>query len=471
MTSADHANWLAIFALLIWPLVALALYAKQRIGPAALWTILGAQMVLPVGAAIKFQGIPALDKITIPNIAILILSLLLGRQATRNRGPVGLAEILMALYVLCPFITAALNQDPVNIGGRVLPPADYYDALSAAATQFISIIPFIVGRAFLRTARSTQDIMIVLVVTGLIYSIPLLFEIRMSPQLHGWLYGYVPTDFIQTVREGGGFRPMAFMGHGLTAAFFLMTTVVAATALWKTGFRYAGWSASGAAAYLGVVLILCKSAAAIVYAAIAAPLIRFASPKIQVRVALALVSLSLLYPVLRTADLIPVDTIVSSASFFSEQRADSMKFRFDNESGLLTRASERILFGWGRFGRSRLYDPDTGKDMSVTDGRWIITIGQFGLVGFLLEFGLLALGVFRCRSALRLPSPSTDQFLLGALALIVAIGVVNLLPNGALLASTWLLSGALLGRADEMKRSRPLRDKAIIGTAAPGLNN
>ena len=59
---------------------------------------------------------------------------------------------------------------------------------------------------------------------------------------------------------------------------------------------------------------------------------------------------------------------------------------------MLERASERILFGWGRFGRSRVYN-EYGSDISVTDGRWIITLGQFGVVGFMGEFGLLALAL------------------------------------------------------------------------------
>jgi len=76
-----------------------------------------------------------------------------------------------------------------------------------------------------------------------------------------------------------------------------------------------------------------------------------------------------------------------------EDRAQSLKYRLDNEQALLSRASERFLFGWDVFGRNRIYDEQTVRDMNVTDGQWIITIGQFGLVGFLLQFGLLALPV------------------------------------------------------------------------------
>ena len=61
---------------------------------------------------------------------------------------------------------------------------------------------------------------------------------------------------------------------------------------------------------------------------------------------------------------------------------------------MMDRASQRIWFGWGRFGRSRIFD-EWGSDVSVTDGRWTITLGQFGLFGFVAEFGLLALTVFR----------------------------------------------------------------------------
>ena len=54
----------------------------------------------------------------------------------------------------------------------------------------------------------------------LVYSLPMLFEIRISPQLHRWVYGYFPNDaFVQQMR-GGGFRPVVFFPHGLALALF-----------------------------------------------------------------------------------------------------------------------------------------------------------------------------------------------------------------------------------------------------------
>ena len=88
--------------------------------------------------------------------------------------------------------------------------------------------------------------------------------------------------------------------------------------------------------------------------------------------------------------------------------------------------------------------------MSITDGRWIITIGQFGLFGFVAEFGLLILPVFRAASALGAAKSKRDRIYLAALALILAVNIVDLLPNAGLIPWTWLLAGALLGRAESL---------------------
>ena len=174
----------------------------------------------------------------------------------------------------------------------------------------------------------------VLVVAGLIYSLPMLFEVRMIPQLHNWIYGYFPSDFLQQVREGG-FRPVVFMGHGLLAVFFMMTCAVAAAALWRTDTRVQRLSPFGVTAYLGTVLILCKTLGTLVYAAVLVPLVRFAKPRLQMRIALVLVTIALFYPMLRFFDFFPTQTMVETAAMVSDDRASSLKTRFDNEDLLL----------------------------------------------------------------------------------------------------------------------------------------
>jgi len=129
----------------------------------------------------------------------------------------GLIESIILIYVASPFVTSSMNNDAIMVGDTVLPGVGNYDAFSAALAQLISILPLIIGRSLFRTSETNVAIFRALVLSGLVYSLPLLFEIRMSPQLHEWIYGLKPSQFLQGLR-GGGYRPMAFLGHGLTAS-------------------------------------------------------------------------------------------------------------------------------------------------------------------------------------------------------------------------------------------------------------
>ena len=463
-------NWFASFALIVWPLVAMVLYATRPVVPATLWTILAAQLLLPVGTFFKFEMIPAFDKGSIPSFCALFgCTLATGRpvQLWRRFGAV---ECLIVVYLLSPVVTSLLNSDSIDVGGTVIPGVGIYDGLSAALGQFIFLIPFFIGRQLMRTPENLQEVFSTLLIAGLAYSLLLLFEIRMSPQLHLWLYGYYPSDFIQEMREDGGFRPMVFMGHGLTAAFFAMTIAVASAVLWRTKISIiSALRPAWLTTYLGVVLVLCKSGAALVYGAVLIPLVLWTRPRVQTKVAVVLVAIALSYPLTRIAEVFPTNFLVDAAMSVNADRAGSLGFRFDQEEQLLKHASERFLFGWGRFGRNRVFVEDwrgVGVDASVTDGRWIITLGQFGLFGFLAEFGLLGLSVFYGAKALRFAELFRHAVLLAGLALLIAANVIELLPNSTLTPWTWLLAGTLLGSSEALlaraQKQRKARSHAML---------
>jgi hypothetical protein len=455
-------NWFASFALIAWPCLAIYLFATQRLSQAILWTVLGAQLALPAGASFKFEMIPTFDKSSIPNLCVLIGCLIVSKRPLRIVNKIGLTELLIVTFFVSPIITSQLNGDPIIVGEGVLPGVGLYDALSAAENSFIYVIPFFVGRQFLRTAEQNKEILYVLAMAGLIYSFPMLFEIRMSPNLQYWVFGFAPGgpgNFAMTVR-GGGYRPMVFMGHGLIAAFFMMTTAVAATALWRARIRLHQIPLSAVTAYLSGVLMLCKSFGAALYGIVLIPIVRLASPRFQVRFAIVLVSIALVYPALRSSGLFPTQTVLVMVNSFSTDRAGSLKFRFDNEDNLLRRAFERPLFGWGRYGRNRVYNEDSGRDESITDGLWIITMGQYGLIGFLAQFGLLSLTVFRAARAFKLARSMNEAIFVAALSLILSINIVELLPNAGLFPWTWLLCGALLGRSESLQAQAVLQLRA-----------
>ncbi len=468
-------NSFAYFSLIAWPFVALWLYLSRPVGRATVWTILTGYLLLPVGTFFKIEMVPQFDKSSVPNLCALVGCLIFARRPPPFFSRLGVVEGLIVFFVVGPLVTSLLNGDPIFFGNKVLPGVGAYDGVSALLSQLITLIPFFLGRGFLRTAADTVQVFYALSLAGLAYSLLLLFEIRFSPQLHNWIYGYYPSDFIQEIRAGGSFRPMALMGHGLTACFFAMTATVASAAHWRVRIRVVRFAPPATVtAYLSVVLVFCKSGAALVYGMVLVPIIRWTKPRFQMRIAMAFVLVALLYPLLRSFDLFPSNTIVEVSNVIDDARAGSLQYRFDQEAQLLERASQRVLFGWGRYGRNRVHEVlegGVGADMSVTDGRWIITLGQFGLVGFLAEFGLLAISVFRAANALKFAESFRDSILLSALGLIVAINMLDLLPNSGLSPWTWLLAGSLLGRSEMIlarSRNRNLRTSPLDSAKIEG---
>jgi hypothetical protein len=448
MGDSISPNWFAYVALLSWPLVTLVLFRVMPVVGALLWTILGAQMFLPELTELKVQMLPQIDKTSIASICAFVGCAVVARRSP-VRGGSGIVAILLVMYLVGPVITSALNGDIVQLGVAVLPGVGVYDGVSASITQFFLIIPFFLGRRYVSGPGAIESILRVLVIAGLIYSLPMLFEVRMSPQLHRWVYGFSSSNMI-TEGRFGGYRPVVFMGIGLIASFFLLTTIIAAAALWRVGASVTQLPGGVVTGYLSIVLLLSKSSGALLYGLIILPVVRLARPRLQMILAIVLVSVVLTYPAIRFFEFFPEQELVQLATDFDSDRGFSLKTRFKNENQLLARASERILFGWGRYGRNRIYSDYDGRDESLTDGLWIITLGTWGVFGFIAQFGLLALVVFRAASTLQWVT-SREQFLLSALALICGITMFEQLPNASIRPWTWLVAGALLGRCEVIR--------------------
>ncbi|MEQ9692720.1 hypothetical protein [Shimia sp. SDUM112013] len=355
------------------------------------------------------------------------------------------------------------------------------DAVGLMLTQFMTIAGFLVARNVLTTAESQKDILRIFVIAGLVFTIPVLVEVRLSPQLNTWVYGFFQHLFSQAMR-GGGFRPMVFLEHGIWVAFFVMMTTMFAFALFKGETSAAKARYLLAGLYLLVVLTLCKTLAPLIYAGLVGALILFASHRLQTHVAALLAVLALAYPLMKGAHIVPERFMLEQAAKVSAERAQSLAFRFENENGLLQRAELKPVFGWGSWGRNQERDAFTGEIESVTDGRWIIALGMYGWVGFLAEFGLLSLPIFMIwRQQVRPRANKVDrrhntssrwtQFEIspyaGAIALVLAINLVDLLPNATLTPLTWLLAGALLGHAEQMTRWRKEEQKATDSQPSP----
>ncbi|MDT8857330.1 hypothetical protein RNZ50_20275 [Paracoccaceae bacterium Fryx2] len=439
--------------LLVWPLVAMVLYQRLSPARALIWTVLGGYLLLPPLAAIDLPMVPDLDKASIPNLAALVLALFLLRDRISFLPQSWAGRLLIGLFVLSPFATVLTNGDPVPIVAGDLPGLRIYDSVAAVANQAIALLPFFLARRYLGTPEAMRAIVVALVVAGLAYSVPMLIETRLSPQMNVWVYGYFQHDFFQTIRFGG-YRPVVFLPHGLWAAFFALMAFASALILFRIGPAEDRPRLAAAALYLGVVLVACKSFGPFAYALALAPVILLLGQRVQLLLAAALALVVITYPLLRGAHLVPLDGILAVASDLSPERASSLAFRIGNEELLLDRANLRPLFGWGGYGRNLILDPVSGQARTIADGSWIIVLGLRGWLGYIAEFGLLVLPLLLLgREALVQRRAAFSPFL-AVVALIFAANLLDLLPNATLIPFTWLMAGGLLGHAEALAAAR-----------------
>jgi hypothetical protein len=128
-------------------------------------------------------------------------------------------------------------------------------------------------------------------------------------------------------------------------------------------------------------------------------------------------------PLLRTGPLALVDLIKSIAT---PERVQSLQVRLDNENLLTAKAMQRPIFGWGRWARSHVYDA-SGKDISITDGLWVIALGESGLVGLIAISATLLLPTLLLWK--RMPSYYWFQPQTAGLAALAMLAVLHMTDN------------------------------------------
>lgn len=454
-------NALAYLMLIAWPAVAFGLFQRLSLQHAILWTIIGGYLFLPPIAVFDLPLVPDMDKDSIPSVvAFVICVYLLGKKVEIwPRQPI--MRALVALFLGSVIATVLTNGDPIIF--RVLedaapivfptyalPELRWRDLGSVMINQLIFLLPFFLGRRYLSSETQQKTLVMTLMVAGLVYSIPSLFEVRFSPQLNTWIYGFFQHDFSQTIRQGG-FRPIVFLPHSLWLALFVLMTLLSATALARAADGPDKRRFALAAVYLFGVLILCKSIASLVYGLIFTPFVAMASYRWQMRLALALGIIAIVYPMLRNFGVVPVDAILAKAQAFSPERAQSLGFRFTNEGLMLDRAAEKPWFGWGGWGRNLVRHSETGEIVSIPDGRWILVFGTYGWVGYIAEMGLLAGPLVLLWSEIRKRAPADVSPYAAPLALMLAATLVDMLLNATLTPVTWLCAGSVLGYAERLR--------------------
>lgn len=456
-------NSFAYLVLLAWPVLAVIAFRRLPLAAAIVSALLGAFLLVPAKVGIDLPVLPELNKDTTGVIAAILVIIavsrsqqfLSGGRSTPSssdvlpgwlpRSPLALACI--GLLIAGGTLTALLNPDPLVYGKITLPGMSTYDLASFLLSQGVMLLPFLIARKYLAAPEAQRLFLVTLVVAAAIYAFPALFEVRMSPQLNRMIYGFFPHSFFQHVR-GDGYRPLVFLSHGLRLSLFFAISVIAALALFRYGKKERRPMMAAVSLFLFVTLYLSKSLGALGIAVLFAPVVLLASKRIQLLFAASITAVALVYPVLRGNDLVPIDSVVNAVASIDEKRADSLSFRLHHEDDLLEKANEKALFGWGIFGRSRIYS-ESGKSLSVTDGTWVILFGTGGWALYLATFGLLCLPVLLLAYRQKTLQP---EGMAVAMALLMAANMIDLIPNSGLTVVTWMLAGALWGRL-EWKRA------------------
>jgi hypothetical protein len=443
-----QANLFAYVMLFSWPLFAIGFFAMFPPRWACAITLIGGEMFLPANFSVHFSGIPPLDKDLMASIGACLGCLIIRPQLILRGNKSGRSYFIFILILIAgAYFTFRTNPDPIRIGYTrvILPALTFHDFLSMSVQHLLCWWPaFLLGRKLFTKTEDLEVLCIVFTVGGLIYSLFIFVELKMSPQFQKWFYGYGVARFEQTIR-GGGYRPSVFMNHGLTLARFMLVSLLAATGLAQARIRLFGVPSRWLAVYLALVLVACHSAGALVSAIVFVPLLIWTRARSQARFATAVAGFVLLYPLLRFYDLVPVDSIIGFFNTtFGADRAGSLGYRLAMEHQLLGKATERPWFGWGGYGRQIIYFP-WGAQKTVGDGQWIEALGFAGVVGLVGTFGLMIFPQIGFARKLRRLASRHDAKLAAATLFIAVVYVFDLLPNSSVAPYLLMTVGALAG--------------------------
>lgn len=436
----------ATFALILWPFLTLAFFVFLPIPSALVMSIIGGYLFLPEQVSFDLPLLPPLSKYTIPALSALCC-VWWASSKTGKTGLVGLFPrrpvpiILSCVMLLGTIATVLTNGDTFFVQGLLVPGLPVSRIPPDSVAILVTLLPFFLARKYLGSSESQATALKTMISLGVVYAFLALFEVRMSPQLNNWLYGFFPHSWAQHVRAGG-FRPTVFLNHGLWVSIFLAMTFLAAIGMiFQTKAEKKALFIL-AAICLYITLFLTKSLGAFVIANMLALL--FLLPRRMTMLVLgAMVIFVLIYPLMRGAGLVPVEALLSLAERIDADRAGSLAFRFRHEFALLEHANERFLFGWGEFGRNQSAWIEEYGGFAVPDGRWVITMSARGYFGYLSEFGLLAVGILALIFN-RHGSPKASVVTL-TVALMTTANLIDMIPNGTLTVVTWFWAGALCG--------------------------
>lgn len=486
-------NGFGYLVMICWIPVVLLLFSRLSVQHAVIISFLVAWLFLPMVSPFSSGGMPHFTKISVTCGSVLLAVAIFDFYRIQQFRPQWV-DIPLMVWCICPLLSSLANALGV------------YDGLSSSFTQIMTWgVPYFLGRLYLGSLKGLQQLAAGIVWGGLIYVPLCLIEIRLSPQLHQWLYGFSPQSFDQAMRYGG-YRPIVFMQHGLMVGIWMMMATFTAFALWRMGMlrqllmRFAQESlgqsnntvqgnrkypqlqslvhepvwgaAAGGVSILLVTSILLKSTGAYLLLMVGIGLFialqwgRTALPLMAVALMLSGYLIFASTGGLTPGLIAQVSTTVTQLS--DADRSASLVFRLENEAQLSRKARLQPVFGWAGWGRARVLD-EYGQDRSVTDSLWIINFGNFGFVGLWSWVGTMLVPILGF-VLLKYP-PATWNHPQVVPAAVLAIGLmlytIDCLSNAMTNPIYMLIAGGLAGIVARPSPARAPSRPAVPATYLP----
>lgn len=433
-------NILGYIALLLYPAVSVILFLLWKPQTAVFWTYLLGWLYLPL-IEIDLPGIPNYGKFTASNLFILpcIAMFDTGRLARWRTSWVDLGVIC---WIASPFFSSMAN----DLGA--------YNGLSGAVTHLLTYgLPYVVGKLYLSDLVGYQGFTRALFIAAAYYAPLMLIEMRMSPQIHQWVYGIGGRAGWEYFGMFGplGWTPSVFMNSAFEVeSLFTMATLFAFWE-WKGNrslSRSVPFNNLHRLAFFGSFLILCKKLTGLVLSSIGIAILSW-RPRLMCTL---FACLPILYAISFMTGAWQGEGLSDSIAIFSERRAESLQFRLDNDKRLLEKALVQPVFGWSGYGRSRVYD-ENAKDVSITDSMFLITLGTYGLIG-LVSLMVMFLGpVFTYLAALPRSFSTQDAspWVLLPMAVILVLHSIDNLFNAFPNSIYPMLAGGLASSITSMR--------------------
>ncbi len=530
----------------------LALFAFLPKRRALLISFIGAWLFLPVipDKAYDIENLPEVSKLFVTCAGILLAVIIFDFKRLRSFRPAWL-DLPMLIWCLAPIassvsnclvegaqLAACFNPFAVTTAPSLGYDLGLYDGLSEAFAQTIQWgIPYLLGRLYITDLEGIKELGLGIIYAVIAYTPFLLYEMRMSPQLHRLVYGYHQHLFHQTFRFGG-WRPMVFMNHGLMLALWVMAGTVLSFWMWRAGsishLKMPKGALPAIAFVTGILAvvagagilpdeannvpaavnpIIIAAGIGIIVSSVAAALwlwrtksltqmvdlpfwgvvagffllvilmrsvngwvwtltgvlALIATDRLRTRwIVIALLIMVPLYAFANTLSLWPTELSVDfMTGLLGPERAQSLEFRYFNESYLTEKARQQWLFGWAGWDRQLVtFEWTTNK--TVPDSMWIIVLGKYGLIGLISLILAMLTPTFLLLK--KFPPwlwahPTVAP--LAALSIVVALYMLDGLLNTMINPVYMLGAGGLLSAYYTMPQSQTDRLDAPILHPAP----